>query len=110
MNKDVLLAMLLGGGGGGGAAKIEIVEKQATDTAVTLEEDKFYLFPAMSTLTITCPITGQYQFRFTSGATPTTFSMAGITMPDDFQVEANKTYEISVYEGYGVYAEWSVTP
>lgn len=89
---------------------ITVENKANTDTTLTLAEGKFYIFPEMSSLTITCAATGMYQFRFTSGATATTFSMTGITMPDDFQVEANKTYEISVYEGYGVYAEWSVTP
>ena len=47
--------------------------------------------------------------RFTSGATATTLTMTGITMPDDFSVEANTVYEINVYEGYGLAVNWEVS-
>ena len=63
----------------------------------------------MSTLTITCPITGMYAFRFNSGNTATTLSITGITMPDGFTVEANKTYEINVFQGLGVATSWTIS-
>ena len=86
-----------------------IVNKTASDTSQTLAENTFYIWPTMSSLTITCPATGgPFAFRFTSGSTATTLSMTGITMPDDFAVEASKTYEINVYEGYGVAVSWGV--
>ena len=86
-----------------------VVNKTASDTAQTLAANTFYIWPEMSALTITCPATGgPYAFRFTSGATATTLSMTGITMPDDFTVEANKTYEVNVYEGYGLAVSWEV--
>lgn len=89
--------------------KTEIVIKTSSDTAVTLEESKFYVFPEMSTLTVTCSaIGGPYMFRFTSGATATAFTISGITMPDDFAVEANRVYEINIYDGYGLAASWAV--
>ena len=85
-----------------------VVNKTASDTAQTLAENTFYIWPEMSALTITCPTTGgPYAFRFTSGATATTLTMTGITMPDDFTVEANKTYEVNVYQGYGLAVSWS---
>ena len=87
-----------------------VVNKTASDTSQTLEANKFYIFPEMSTLTITCPSTGgEYAFRFTSGATATTLTMTGITMPDGFTVEANRVYEINVYQGYGLAVSWEVT-
>lgn len=87
-----------------------VVNKTASDTAQTLAANTFYVWPEMSALTITCPTTGgPYAFRFTSGATATTLTMTGITMPDDFAVEANKVYEVNVYEGYGLAVSWEVS-
>lgn len=86
-----------------------VVNKTASDTAQTLAANTFYIWPEMSALTITCPATGgPYAFRFTSGATATTLTMSGITMPDDFTVEANKVYEVNVYQGYGLAVSWEV--
>ena len=94
----------------GKEAVTEIVTKTAADTSCTLEEHKFYVWPEMTSLTITCPATGgPYAFRFTSGATATTLTMTGITMPDDFAVEANKVYEVNVYHGYGLAVSWEVS-
>ena len=87
-----------------------VVNKTASDTSQTLAANTFYIWPEMSALTITCPATGgPYAFRFTSGATATTLSMTGITMPDDFAVEANKVYEVNVYQGYGLAVSWEVS-
>lgn len=89
--------------------KLNIVAKTASDTAVTLEENIFLIFPEMTELTITCPTTGGcYAFRFTSGETATVFSMPGITMPDGFSVEASKVYEVNILNGYGVVMSWAV--
>ena len=86
------------------------VNKTSSDTSQTLAENTFYVWPEMSALTITCPNTGgPYAFRFQSGSTPTTLTMTGITMPDSWAVEANKVYEINVYQGYGVAASWGVS-
>jgi hypothetical protein len=91
-------------------AKTVIVQKTASDTAVTLEQYKFFVFPEMASLTVTCPATGgQYAFRFTSGSTATTLTMTGIVMPDGFAVEANRVYEINVYQGYGLAVSWEVS-
>lgn len=90
--------------------KTTIVTKTSSDTSQTLAENTFYVWPEMTSLTITCPSTGgPYAFRFTSGSTATTLTMSGITMPDDFTVEANKVYEINVYQGYGLAASWAVS-
>ena len=87
-----------------------VVSKTSSDTSQTLAANTFYIWPEMSALTITCPATGgPFAFRFTSGSTATTLSITGITMPDDFTVEANKTYEVNVYEGYGLAVSWEVS-
>lgn len=87
-----------------------VVTKTSSDTAQTLAANTFYIWPEMSALTITCPATGgPFAFRFTSGSTATTLTMTGITMPDDFAVEADKVYEINVYQGYGLAVSWEVT-
>lgn len=54
---------------------IERVEKLSTDTTVTLEPNKLYIFPEMSSLTYTIGEgTGEVHFIFRSGATATTIS------------------------------------
>ena len=134
---DVLLAKQLGGNGGSGGTsdysdlsnkpsinsvtlsgnksagdlglqnQIEVVNKTSSDTSLTLEQDKFYVWPEMSALAVTVTATGMYAFRFTSGSTPTTLTVTGATMPDSFQVEANKVYEVNIYQGYGVVSSWA---
>ena len=86
---------------------IEVITKTSSDTSATLTADKFYVWPEMSALTVTVTATGMYAFRFTSGATPTTLTVTGATMPDSFTVEASKTYEVNVYQGYAVVQSWS---
>lgn len=81
--------------------------KTSADTSVTLQPGKFYEFPEMATLAVTVTATGMYAFRFTSGATPTTLTVTGATMPDSFTVEANKVYEVNVYQGYAVVNSWA---
>ena len=86
---------------------IEVVTKTSSDTSATLVADKFYVWPEMSALSVTVTATGMYAFRFTSGSTPTTLTVTGATMPDSFTVEANKVYEVNIYQGYGVVQSWS---
>lgn len=86
---------------------IEVITKTASDTTNTLEEDKFYVFPTMSSLTVTVSSTGMYAFRFTSGSTATTLTVTGATMPDSFTVESGKVYEVNIYQGYGVVSSWT---
>lgn len=46
---------------------------------------------------------------FESGATPTVLTgFTGIHMPDDFSVEANRRYEITVFNGYAAVSSWGV--
>lgn len=83
-------------------------------TAVTqaLDPNKFYVFGEVASLIVTLgtEVSGyvnEYHFRFTSGATATTLSLPQtVNMPSDFAVEANKTYEISIVDGFGTVTAW----
>lgn len=95
---------------------IERIEKLSTDTTVTLEPNKLYIFPEMSELTITLAepsdtgIANEYHFVFQSGATATTLSIPDtIKIPSGFSVDVNKIYEISILEGCLCAQSWAVS-
>lgn len=92
------------------------VEKTASDTTVELEPNKLYVFPEMASLTYTLAapadtsIANEYHFVFRSGATATELvHPANVSVPDNFTVEKNKVYEISILEGCMAYQSWAVT-
>lgn len=99
------LAITIETGGG-----IERVEKLATDTTVTLEPDKLYIFPEMASLTYTIGEgTGEVHFIFKSGATATrVVHPAGVNI-GSFTVDANKIYEVSILEGLLTSQSWAVS-
>lgn len=92
------------------------VEKTASDTTVELEPNKLYVFPEMASLTYTLAtpedtsIANEYHFVFRSGATATELVRpANVSVPDNFTVEKNKVYEISILEGCMAYQSWAVS-
>lgn len=88
---------------------IAVVQKTLSDTSVTLAADSFYVFPEMSQLAVTCPVSGSTAFRFISGATPTVLSMSGVTLPDDYTgTKANRVYEVNINDGYALITSWAV--
>lgn len=89
---------------------IERVEKLSTDTTVTLEPNKLYIFPEMESLTYTiAETTGEVHFIFKSGATATrVVHPAGVNI-GSFTVDANKIYEVSILEGLLTSQNWSVS-
>lgn len=88
---------------------IERIEKLATDTTVTLEPNKLYIFPEMESLTYTIEGTGEVHFIFRSGATATrVVHPAGVNI-GSFSVESNKVYEVSILEGLLTSQNWSVS-
>lgn len=89
---------------------IERIEKLATDTTVTLEPNKLYVFPEMESLTYTIAEgTGEIHFIFKSGATATrVVHPAGVNI-GSFMVEGNKIYEVSILEGLLTSQNWSVS-
>ena len=89
---------------------IERVEKLDTDTTVTLDPNKLYVFPEMTSLTYTIGEgTGEIHFIFKSGATATrVVHPAGVNI-GSFTVDANKIYEVSILEGLLTSQNWSVS-
>ena len=95
---------------------IERIEKLSTDTTVTLDPNKLYIFPEMSELTIALEepsdtgIANEYHFVFQSGATATTLSIPDtVKLPSNFSVDASKIYEVSILEGCLCAQSWAVT-
>lgn len=79
-------------------------EMQNTDTTVTLDPNKLYVFPEMASLTVTLGtpidtnVENEYHFFFTSGATATTLTLNDV-LSDAYSIEANMKYEVSILEG-----------
>lgn len=89
---------------------IERIEKLATDTTVTLEPNKLYIFPEMASLTYTIAEgTGEVHFIFRSGATATRVVHPSNVNIGSFSVESNKVYEVSILEGLLTSQNWSVS-
>lgn len=89
---------------------IERIEKLATDTTVTLEPNKLYIFPEMASLTYTIGEgTGEVHFIFKSGETPTRVVHPSNVNIGSFSVDANKVYEVSILEGLLTSQNWSVS-
>ena len=89
---------------------IERVEKLSTDTTVTLEPNKLYIFPEMSSLTYTIGEgTGEVHFIFRSGATATRVVHPSNVNIGSFTVDANKIYEVSILEGLLTSQSWAVS-
>lgn len=89
---------------------IERIEKLATDTTVTLEPNKLYVFPEMESLAYTIGEgTGEVHFIFRSGATATRVVHPSNVNIGSFTVESNKIYEVSILEGLLTSQNWSVS-
>lgn len=89
---------------------IERIEKLDTDTTVTLEPNKLYIFPEMESLTYTIGEgTGEVHFIFKSGATATRVVHPSNVNIGSFTVESNKVYEVSILEGLLTSQNWSVS-
>lgn len=89
---------------------IERIEKLDTDTTVTLEPNKLYVFPEMESLTYTIGEgTGEVHFIFRSGATATRVVHPSNVNIGNFSVDANKVYEVSILEGLLTSQNWSVS-
>lgn len=93
-----------GNQGPAGTADIPRQQMQNTDTTVTLEPNKLYIFPEMTSLTVTLGtpsdsnIANEYHFFFISGATATTLTLNDV-LSDAYSIEANMKYEVSILEG-----------
>lgn len=114
---DVDAGKVTGNDGLDGASGVPVrVEKTSEDTVVELEPNKLYIFPEMSSLTYTlatpadATVANEYHFIFQSGSTATQLvNPAGVSVPDNFTIDSNKVYEISILEGCLAYQSWAVS-
>ena len=85
------------------SADIDRQEMSSSNTVITLEPNKLYVFPEMSSLTVTLGtpsdtnVANEYHFFFTSGATATTLTLNDV-LSDTYSIEANMKYEVSILE------------
>lgn len=89
---------------------INIVTKTASDTVVTMENNTYYVFPTMTSLTVTPPTASNGKlsicgFEFTSGTTATTLTLKNCTLTNSDDVVANKTYEVNILNGSAIVRE-----
>lgn len=87
------------------------VQRQGGAVAINPENNSVYLCGEVSGLTITnAPALSIFVVRFTSGSTPVNLRIPeDVVMPDDFEVEANRTYELNIMDKYCTVASWEVT-
>lgn len=114
---DVDAGKVTGNDGLDGASGVPVrIEKTSEDTTVELEPNKLYIFPEMPSLTYTLAapadtsVANEYHFVFRSGATATELvHPSDVSVPDNFVVDKNKVYEISILEGCLAYQSWAVS-
>lgn len=91
---------------GGTAAAYSLVNHGTSNTTFTLQPNTFYVWGTVTTLTLTLGsevlgVANEYVFQFTSGSTATTLSLpSSIKWQEDLTIEANKTYQVSILNGF----------
>lgn len=91
-------------------ASIQQKTMTAEDTTVTLNPDTFYVFPEMTTLTVTLGSgesgkASAFWFCFDSGDTATTLSLPE-SVVTDIVVEANTHYECMIVNNHMTFYDW----
>lgn len=84
----------------------------AANATTTINPNEVYVFPTMSSLNITLgaatSMFDEYHFFFTSGSTKTALTLPStVKLPDDFEIEASKTYEISIANNLLLFKGWA---
>lgn len=94
---------------GGGSSAYPRIDHGISDVDISLTPNTFHIWDELSDLDLsladeTVGIANEYLFQFTSGATPT-----ALTLPDSIKwvrgepnIEANKTYQISIVNNIGL--------
>ena len=90
----------------GAAAAYALSNHGTSSTTFTLTPNVFHVWGTVTKLTLTLgsEVTGvanEYLFQFTSGSTATTLSLPDtIKWQEDLAIEANKTYQVSILNGF----------
>lgn len=89
--------------------KVMIVDHGTDDTTFAIVPNILHKWGTVSSLTITLAspvdttVANYYMFEFTSGSTATTLSLpSSIKWASDVSIEANKTYQVSIFNGCGI--------
>lgn len=89
--------------------KILVINKGSNETTESINPNTFYKWGIVSSLSITMnvPSDGQayneYMFQFTSSSTPTTLSISeSVKWQTEPNIEANKTYQVSIVDNIGL--------
>ena len=92
-------------GATGESSSITVTGTEPTINAVS---NARYICGELSSLTFTPCSSGLCEVVFSSGTTPTVLNLPQtVVLPEWFEVEANRTYEISILDGvYGVVMVW----
>lgn len=79
--------------------------------SIVAEAGKRYICGECTSLSFTPPASGMTDVIFESGSTATvlTLPQSGVMMPDGFETEADKLYEINFLDGIGVVQAWSTS-
>ena len=96
----------------GAMDKITVIQKSSSDTNVTLEANKYYVFPEISSLIVQLATNNgsnyaEYHFTFTSGGSPTTLTLPE-NVKSDMAIEANRIYEVSIANNLLAWTSWAV--
>lgn len=103
-----------GGGSSGGSVAYAEINHGTNDTTFTLTPNTFHIWDEVSSLTLTLGtetngVANEYLFQFTSGSTATTLSLpSDIKWAEEFTIEQNKIYQISILNGLGSVLSWEV--
>ena len=89
-------------------AAMHIESVTGTDPEIEAENNYAYICGEVSTISITPPDEGVCDVIFVSGSTPAVLTLPdSVKMPEWFSgVEANRTYEISFFNGLGTVMSW----
>ena len=90
-----------------------VVSHGTSDTTFALTPNVFHVWGEVTSLTLTlatptdATIVNEYMLQFTSGSTATTLSLPNtITWASTPNIQANKTYQVSIINNLGVIAEF----
>lgn len=100
------------GGSSGGSGAYAEVSHGTNDTTFELTPNTFHVWDEVASLTLTLGaetsgVANEYLFQFTSGATATTLTLPSTLTwanGEALTPEANKTYQVSIVNGYAVYS------
>lgn len=90
----------------GTAAAYSLSNHGTSSTTFTLTPNVLHVWGTVSQLTLTLGteqsgVANEYLFQFTSGSTATTLSLPDtIKWQEDLTIEANKTYQVSILNGF----------